>query len=1073
MGQQGSQWRRGAKSGRSNNPVRLAARATIEQLEGRILLATIYQANMDGDPGWTASGQWAYGDPAGLGGVNYGYPDPNAGYTGTNVYGVNLTGDYIAAAGGPYYVTTPAINCAGNTAVTLDFMRWLNTDYAPYAYATVDVSNNGIAWTNIYTNPSGTEVTDSSWHHMTYSLGAVADNQPTVYVRWGYQIDGNAYAYSGWNIDDVSVTGTGIPPGQIEGDKWNDLDGDGVRDAGEPTMAGWTVYLDSDNDGTLDAGEPTRVTDASGHYVFTDLASGTYRVREVLQSGWTQTCPVNTVQRLFEVRADGTAATIYELDPTTGAAINSFAAPAAIGFSGPQGLAIGSSSLFYIDSSIPGPLTLWELNPDTGAVIDSDIIAPVSPAFAAGLGYLNGKVYIEESDSDQILVWDPVSDTAVTTLNVAADLSDGLTGAGDRGVLYDSSLAGQIFKINPATGAVLATFSPGVGPLYGGLAYVNGELIAADWATSGLVYRINPDTGTVLGTLTLGGTGYISALGGDGAVDGTGAGSDLIVNGGFETGDFSGWVVQNLGLGSFVINNGSYDPASPDGPLAPRGGSYSVLSDQTGLGARTIFQDIAIPVGSTAVTLSWVDRIHNYAIEFADPNQEYRVEIRNTSDSVLATVFSTNPGDPLMREWTARGADLSAFAGQTVRIAFVEQDGRGFFNVHIDDVRVNAETGGNGAHMVVLAAGQVVTGKDFGNKQSAAPTDITLSNSAIAENLPANTVVAALSTTDPNVGDTFTYSLVSGTGSTDNGSFAISGNQLLTAASFNFEAKSSYSIRIRSTDQGGLWYEKVFAITVTDVDEIAPTVTAVYFRGSTWASGYLSFLAANSSGSSSTYGFAVPVGSGAAQLQTLPWRNLNRISIAFSEDVSVAQAQFAIVGSVGSYSVSGFSYNATDHVATWSLSAAMGPDKLYVALPGSGTGAVRDAAGNVLDGEWNNPTSYSQVGATDTFPSGNGTAGGDFAFRFDVLPGDSTGGSLGKVNVADVAQTKSRSTLAVSSSSYRSDFDGNNLINVADVAYVKSKSSIYSLPVNPPVLPVFGAASSQVSLLLSREYSLL
>ena len=211
-------------------------------------------------------------------------------------------------------------------------------------------------------------------------------------------------------------------------------------------------------------------------------------------------------------------------------------------------------------------------------------------------------------------------------------------------------------------------------------------------------------------------------------------------------------------------------------------------------------------------------------------------------------------------------------------------------------------------------------------------------------------------------------------------------------------------------------------------------------------------------GSSSTFGYAIPVGSGANQLQTLPWRNLNRISIAFSEDVSVAQAQFAIVGSVGSYSVSGFSYSAADHVATWSLSAAIGPDKLYVAVPGTGTSGVRDAAGNVLDGEWNNPTSYSQVGATDTFPSGNGTAGGDFAFRFDVLPGDSTGGSLGKVNVADVAQTKSRSTLAVSSSSYRSDFDGNSLINVADVAYVKSKSSIYSLPVNPPVLPVFGAA---------------
>ena len=253
-------------------------------------------------------------------------------------------------------------------------------------------------------------------------------------------------------------------------------------------------------------------------------------------------------------------------------------------------------------------------------------------------------------------------------------------------------------------------------------------------------------------------------------------------------------------------------------------------------------------------------------------------------------------------------------------------------------------------------------------------------------------------------------------------------------------------------------------------DSSAPTVTAVYVRGSTWNTNYLSFLAANTSGSSSTYGFAVPVGSGAAQLQTLPWRNLDRISVAFSEDVSVSQAQFAIVGSVGSYSVSGFSYSSADHVATWSLSAAIGPDKLYVALPGTGTTAVKDAVGNLLDGEWNNPSSYSQAGSTDTFPSGDGTAGGDFAFRFDVLPGDSTGGSLGKVNVADVAQTKSRSTLAVSSSSYRSDFDGNNLINVADVAYVKSKSSVYSLPVNPPVVPVFGLASSRVNVLLSDQW---
>ena len=347
-----------------------------------------------------------------------------------------------------------------------------------------------------------------------------------------------------------------------------------------------------------------------------------------------------------------------------------------------------------------------------------------------------------------------------------------------------------------------------------------------------------------------------------------------------------------------------------------------------------------------------------------------------------------------------------------------------------------------------------------------APTDILLSSSSIGEGQPAGFVVGTLSAIDLDIGDSFTYSLVSGTGSADNASFTISGSTLQTAASFDYEAKSSYSIRVRTTDQGGLWFEKAFTINVIDVDEIAPEVTAVYVRGSTWNTNFLSFLQANMSGSSSTYGFAIPVGSGAAELQTLPWRNLNCISIAFSENVSVAQAQFAIVGSVGSYNISGFSYSATDHVATWSLSAVIGADKLYVALPGSGATPVTDTAGNALDGEWTNPSSFTQVGAASIFPSGNGMGGGDFAFRFDVLPGDSTGGSLGKVNVADIAQTKSRSSLPETVSSYRSDFDGNGLINVADVAYVKAKSSIYSLPTIPPLLPTFGPTFSQMSLLL-------
>jgi hypothetical protein len=103
-----------------------------------------------------------------------------------------------------------------------------------------------------------------------------------------------------------------------------------------------------------------------------------------------------------------------------------------------------------------------------------------------------------------------------------------------------------------------------------------------------------------------------------------------------------------------------------------------------------------------------------------------------------------------------------------------------------------------------------------------APTDIVLSDNAIAENLPPNTVVGTLSTTDPNSVDTHTYSLVSGAGSTDNSSFNISGNQLRANASLNHESKSTYAVRIMSTDNLGLTYAEAFTITVTDVNE-APT----------------------------------------------------------------------------------------------------------------------------------------------------------------------------------------------------------------------------------------------------------
>jgi hypothetical protein len=105
------------------------------------------------------------------------------------------------------------------------------------------------------------------------------------------------------------------------------------------------------------------------------------------------------------------------------------------------------------------------------------------------------------------------------------------------------------------------------------------------------------------------------------------------------------------------------------------------------------------------------------------------------------------------------------------------------------------------------------------------PTNITLSATSVAENAAVGTAVGTLSTTDVDAGDTFTYTLVSGPGSNDNASFTIDGSTLKTAASFNFEGKSSYAVRVRTTDAGGRTTDKKFTITVTNVNE-APIVSA-------------------------------------------------------------------------------------------------------------------------------------------------------------------------------------------------------------------------------------------------------
>jgi ELWxxDGT repeat protein len=105
-----------------------------------------------------------------------------------------------------------------------------------------------------------------------------------------------------------------------------------------------------------------------------------------------------------------------------------------------------------------------------------------------------------------------------------------------------------------------------------------------------------------------------------------------------------------------------------------------------------------------------------------------------------------------------------------------------------------------------------------------APSSVSLSNATVAEGVASGTVLGNFSSLDVDLGDQHEYSLVTGTGSSDNGKFAIVGNQLVTNAAVDYETQSSYSIRVRSTDLDGLSLETVFTISVLDQNEVTSDI---------------------------------------------------------------------------------------------------------------------------------------------------------------------------------------------------------------------------------------------------------
>ena len=115
---------------------------------------------------------------------------------------------------------------------------------------------------------------------------------------------------------------------------------------------------------------------------------------------------------------------------------------------------------------------------------------------------------------------------------------------------------------------------------------------------------------------------------------------------------------------------------------------------------------------------------------------------------------------------------------------------------------------------------EIAYGSDPRNSQSlanAAPQDIDLNGTTVAENQPVGTIVGDFNATDPDPDSNHTFAFTDGNGSTHNHLFTLDANRTLrTAAVLDYEANATLSIRVRATDDHNASIEKAFVIAILD-----------------------------------------------------------------------------------------------------------------------------------------------------------------------------------------------------------------------------------------------------------------
>ena len=277
---------------------------------------------------------------------------------------------------------------------------------------------------------------------------------------------------------------------------------------------------------------------------------------------------------------------------------------------------------------------------------------------------------------------------------------------------------------------------------------------------------------------------------------------------------------MSAGIRSFILAGivaaKNFQPGSGSGVIAVE----SVSLDESYIGG-TVGEPIqltatVLPENATDKTVSWGSDDEAVAIV----SSSGLVTIVAEDGACIITVTTTDGGkidttDVIKTDYTGDELDPAG-----VDEAIIALTGNGYLDLTFNFLANAPRTSASDAAVALLTAGF----NNIKTELNIAPTDLTLIPSSILEGNSIGDVVGVLTAVDANDYDTHTFSLVSGTGDTDNASFTVDGTDLKAAEEFDYETKTSYSIRLQVEDANGETFAKQVTVSITNDETDDPTL---------------------------------------------------------------------------------------------------------------------------------------------------------------------------------------------------------------------------------------------------------